>query len=149
MGSNRGFSLLEVLISAFIMTLALAALLSVLTTGLKAETQSVQQTQALDVAERVLARILNDPRNIPVSFWRGRFRYPDSPWKEGIEKVDGTDYSYQLFLNNVTDNETGDPFGTEIDSSNTLRRVDVLVTWQHDGPGRLGLTRLVNRTLKP
>lgn len=130
------------------MALALTALVSVLLSGLKADKQSISQLQASDVADRVFARTLNDPSITPNSFWRGEYRYPNRPWKEGFEVIDGTKFTYQVFLTNVSDNETGDPFGTEFDSSNSLRKVDILVTWNSDGAGRLGLTRLVNRKRK-
>jgi prepilin-type N-terminal cleavage/methylation domain-containing protein len=67
----EGFSLLEVLVATTLMGIMLVVLLQVLTTALRAQETSLNQIQALLVAEKVLQESCNAP-SLNAATYQGR-----------------------------------------------------------------------------
>ena len=147
-----GFSLVEVLISLAIMGVALLALVSVLTSGMKAQNKTSKHSIAHAVAEQTLERLaatLRTDSSASDDFWKGR------PWALPTElsevSVDGA-----LFRCSATSRSLqakGQEFGTlKGDSSNVARLVTLTVAWSEDaikievGAQELSVRRVLSRS---
>lgn len=148
MPKRQGFTLMEVLVSLAIMSVALLALTAVLTTGMHRDAASARRVAAYDVAEQSMTRCLQelDYGSVGVEdFWHGDFSDPGTPWRSGEVTVGRVVYRYKITAKNVQNRKTGKTFGEASGSPyNTLKKIDVSVDW--DGSIQpVYLSRLLNR----
>ncbi len=147
-----GFSLVEVLISLAVMAVALLALVSVLTSGMKAQNKTSKHSIAHAVAEQTLERMsatLRADTSAGTAFWEGNSWTLPATLSEVT--VDGV-----IFRCSVTSRALlakGQEFGTlKGDSSNVARLVTVTVAWSEDavkteaGAQELSVRRVYSRS---
>lgn len=150
--NRRAFSLVEVLISLAIMSLALLTLVGVLVSGMKAQDKTDTATAGQALANQLLDRTLWQLANThDTQFWTGEFPADtDSlPFAQDDVTVGRTVYHYAIFAEYVVLN------GERMDSDgnkNGLKRIQVRVWWSPEksrvkaGVGKLEVsaTRIVN-----
>ena len=155
---TRGFSIIELLISMSIISVALVFLIGVFTTGMKANRKSVDLTAGTLVAEEIISQelygILSDATKS-----NDFFNKPDnkSEYVKGVKYHNNTKFTYKMYVSDVKN--MGDA-----GNSNKMKKVDVQVWWWNDdgsdisdqqasfragyGVVSVGLTRLVNQQSK-
>jgi Tfp pilus assembly protein PilV len=156
-----GISLAEVLLSVGLLSVALLALIGQSALLANSSQKTDDRTIALDIAQTVLERharaaTMDEPpgENAKISARDDA----TNPYSEADEKVGGTDYSYEMYISNVTNSVSGETLGTGptgAESQNVkLKRFEVKVVWwngdqqQRSGYGNLEVrvSRLVKVT---
>ena len=153
----QGFSIIELLISMSIISIALVFLIGVFTTGMKANRKSVDLTAGTLVAEEIISQelygILSDTDKSKAFFEKSSDKVE---YVKGVKYHNNTKFTYKMFISDVKD--LGD------EDSNKMKKVDVQVWWWNDdgsnvseeqasfragyGVVSVGLTRLVNQQSK-
>ena len=154
---SLGFSLVEVLVSLGILSLAALVLASVLISTRRAQQAITDSAAARSLAEQTLERTQKSLR-LENSLEVERFWSDDhdasTPWREGQHKVGSTEYFYRVEAVTVLYSPSGDKVGTLNGSAvNTLKHLKVVVTWKppntESGPQRgrqtVSIAQLWNR----
>lgn len=156
---KRGaFSLVEVLISLAIMALALLVLVSVLVTGLKAQTKNERLMIADSLAERIFERTalslpgLSKPQ--AEAFWESNPGTLPTNLAQGEETVGNTQFTFEISAENIMNASGSSTFGTAGGTrNNELKILQVTVRWADDtqtsgsgvGLQHTTIKRLINR----
>jgi prepilin-type N-terminal cleavage/methylation domain-containing protein len=151
-----GFSLIEVLFSLAILSLAAVALGSVMLSTFRAQDNVTNSAVARALASRVLERAADELPKLTAAveedFWDSD--YDVTPWRSGEEKVGAVTYRYEVKAKLLQNNLTGMPVGSAAGATeNDLKLFNVTVFWHPEsglsGPGRgmqrVTASRLVNR----
>lgn len=138
---RRAFTLVEVLITLAVMSIALLGLVSVLVSGFKAQDKTSKSVVARSVASRVVDRTLrrletSDAGQVE-TFWDADISTEALAWPEGTghDMVGNTRFSYFVTGVEVKNGGSGAPFGTDDGggSGNRLKMMTVTVRWADDG----------------
>ncbi|MDO5296702.1 MAG: type II secretion system protein [bacterium] len=158
---TQGFTILELMISMSIISIALVFLIGVFTTGLRANRKSVDLTAGTLVAEEIISQelygILADADKSKTFFGEGSTTDTNKLYVQGTKYHNNTKFTYKMFISDVKN--MGDK-----DNANKIKKVDVQVWWWNDegqepsatqesfragyGVVSVGLTRLVNQQSK-
>jgi Tfp pilus assembly protein PilV len=146
---RSGFSLAEVLLAFGLASVALLALVGQSTLLLSSNQKLDDTTVATDVAYSIVEQQASEIQFVPGP----AFVENDSvdPFDYGAVTVGNTDYSFEVYLTDVSDVDTGAPVGSGTAGSHStkLKKMEVVVNWwddsQRQGMGNLQLrvTRLV------
>lgn len=153
----RGLTLVEVVLSMGLLAMALLALATVCMSGMRMNRKSLGESAAGAVAEAELARSVNrmledQPRGSRELFWKADHPYPGPPWSSGNSTIGNTVYSFNVYSETVT--STGGASLGSLATNNTLKRVDIEVSWWGGQRGQYGQLkahdfRLVNQGETP
>ena len=123
---TQGFSIIELLISMSIISIALVFLIDVFTTGMKANRKSVDLTAGTLVAEEIISQelygILSDNDKSNAFFAKNDDKVE---YVKGVKYHNNTKFTYKMFISDVKN--MGDA-----DNSNKMKKVDVQVWWWND-----------------
>lgn len=159
---TKGFSILELMISMSIISIALVFLIGVFTTGLRANRKSVDLTAGTLVAEEIISQELygiladtGEGEHSAKKFFEKNDK--NTEYVKGVKYHNNTKFTYKMYVTDVSG--MGDS-----DNSNKIKKVDVQVWWWNDdgkdtsatqesfragyGVVSVGLTRLVNQQSK-
>ena len=150
-GADRdGFTLMEVLLSLGIMTIALISLVAVLVTGLRANSHSLSRGDAQDFAFQVMGRTLSEIEALTDGraqrFWEED--QSSTPWATGVEKRNSTSYDYEIRCYQVRGAGGNKAMAGD---RNQLKKITVKVEWRDTASGAdvqtLTIARLLNREI--
>ena len=141
---------MEVVLALGIMSIALVSMVSVLVTGLRAESQSTARVNAQDFALQVMGRTLSEIEELPEleaqEFWTSS--QDSTPWGRGEETLNNTAFSYEIRCYLLS--ASGGSVALAGDR-NQLKKITVTVTWRDTTSGKtdssLTISRLVNREI--
>lgn len=148
-----GFSLLEVLISLAVISIALLALLSVLSGGMKAQDKTSKHSLAHAVAEQTLERLSATLRANPSdhkAFWEGGSW--DLPDELSQVTVDRTVFYCFVSSQAIIDKTTQEPLGGSPNPNSVARLVTMNVAWSQDsvksgvGNQEISIRRIFSRS---
>ena len=149
--NSQGFTVAEVVVAIGILGFAILTLLSLSSTVLRYQRQSINQMNAVRVndmvLERALAGILHDaPAGEATTFFTTPYPYPTTPYQTGTETVGKTDFEFRIYATDVPG--LGDPTATP---PNVLRKLDCYVWWTEEGAGtkKTFSTRIINSGEEP
>ncbi len=129
---DSGFSLIELLISIGIIATVLLYIMGVFTTGMRANRKSVDLTSGTLVAESVISRelydILADSQRASDFFGATYGADSNTAYVQGSETLDGTVYTYKLYVSDVSMQMAGTDASTT-GMGNAIKKVDVQVWW--------------------
>jgi type II secretory pathway pseudopilin PulG len=141
---------MEVIFSLGIMSIALVALVSVLTTGLRAESQSTSKVNAQDFALQVMGRTLSEIEDLPLTeaqaFWSSD--QAGTPWRNGVGTLNRTTFKYEIRCYQM-----GGSSGTALlaGDRNQLKKIAVTIYWRDttskSKDSSLTVARLLNREI--
>lgn len=145
-------SLMEVLLATGIMALALFALLSMASLGMRSGRKSFDQTVAIQVADQQLNQVVVEAlTGYSTDLFDQDYPFPNQALRSGTTRVGRDDFSWSIYAQTIycTDNSALGA-GSE---DNAVKKVDVVVRWWgdqgqgHEGYGRLqcSISRLVGQ----
>ena len=129
---NRGFSLVELMVSMAIISTTLLMIMGVFMTVFKASKKAVDLTAGTIFAESVLNRELRNLMTDPAE--RGKFFQSNNKvYAEGVDRLNEAYFTYKMYVTDVS-------FPTSISSrtDNKMKRVDVIVWWWGTGAEKNG-----------
>jgi Tfp pilus assembly protein PilV len=145
--SAAAFTLAEVLIAGFLMTIIILVLIG-LSISLLRGTQKASDTTGAQVAsEHILNSLIYDVQ--PGSPSHGTFWASSSFSRPGTYRMNRTDFSYQIDASSVIDS-TGSPIGSGF-AQNRLKQVQLSVYWwdsEHQASTREGYGKLEFHTVR-
>lgn len=145
-------TLMEVLLATAILAMALFAILSLASLGLRSGQKSFDQTVAIQVADQQLNQVIVEAlTGYSNDLFDQDYLYPTNALKTGTTTVGREDFSWAIYAQTVY--RTDSTALGEGSQNNAVKKVDVVVRWWgeqgqgHQGYGRLqcSISRLVGQ----